>query len=200
MMRTRPNTSRNNLLSSMLFPRCSPKRLEAVRLTRKGFTLIELLVVIAIIAILAAILFPVFGRARENARRASCQSNLKQIALGMHQYTQDYDEKFPLVFYMRNMAALPAGDAAQLPNPMTYDSIVTGGNFVTSWADEIQPYVKSQQMFACPSDTRARRNANASLGRFGSISYGMNWFLGGYRSAATPQFLNELWYWRGGYS
>jgi prepilin-type N-terminal cleavage/methylation domain-containing protein len=62
---------------------------------RTGFTLIELLVVIAIIAILAAILFPVFARARENARRASCQSNLKQIGLAVYQYTQDYDEKCP---------------------------------------------------------------------------------------------------------
>src|SRR5438093_9492423 len=65
------------------------------RSDRSGFTLIELLVVIAIIAILAAILFPVFGRARENARRSSCQSNLKQLSLGMLQYTQDYDERFP---------------------------------------------------------------------------------------------------------
>jgi prepilin-type N-terminal cleavage/methylation domain-containing protein len=62
---------------------------------RLGFTLIELLVVIAIIAILAAILFPVFGRARENARRSSCQSNLKQIGLGILQYNQDFDERFP---------------------------------------------------------------------------------------------------------
>src|SRR5687767_13552480 len=123
--------------------------------TPRGFTLIELLVVIAIIAILAAILFPVFARARENARRASCQSNLKQIALGMIQYTQDYDERLPLMFYMRNMTYLPAGDPGQLPNPMTYDSNVTGGNFVTSWVDEIQPYVKSQQIFACPSDSKA---------------------------------------------
>src|SRR5438093_3030967 len=61
------------------------------RAKQQGFTLIELLVVIAIIAILAAILFPVFARARENARRASCQSNLKQIGLGMEQYKQDYD-------------------------------------------------------------------------------------------------------------
>src|SRR3954462_729560 len=60
-----------------------------------GFTLIELLVLIAIIAILAAILFPAFARARENARRASCQSNLKQIGLGIMQYTQDYDERTP---------------------------------------------------------------------------------------------------------
>ena len=61
----------------------------------KGFTLIELLVVIAIIAILAAILFPVFARARENARRTSCLNNMKQIGLGFMQYTQDYDEKYP---------------------------------------------------------------------------------------------------------
>lgn len=62
---------------------------------RRGFTVIELLVVITIIAILAAILFPVFGRARENARRRSCLSNLKQMGLAILQYTQDYDERFP---------------------------------------------------------------------------------------------------------
>lgn len=62
---------------------------------KQGFTLIELLVVIAIIAILAAILFPVFARARENARKSSCQSNLKQIGTGLMMYVQDYDETFP---------------------------------------------------------------------------------------------------------
>ena len=97
-----------------------------------GFTLIELLVVIAIIAILAAILFPAFARARENARRASCQSNLKQMGLGMMQYTQDYDEKYP------------------------HSSSVYGvANFATTNADNpgksIYPYVKNWQIYRCPS-------------------------------------------------
>ncbi len=93
----------------------------------KGFTLIELLVVIAIIAILAAILFPVFARARENARRSSCQSNLKQIGLGVMQYTQDYDEKLP--------------------------ARVNFGSQQQNWREVIQPYIKSTQLFACPSNT-----------------------------------------------
>ena len=94
---------------------------------RTGFTLIELLVVIAIIAILAAILFPVFARARENARRASCQSNLKQIALGFAQYVQDYDERYPFVY-----------------------NIVTQTD---GWPRHLQPYLKSEQIFQCPSET-----------------------------------------------
>ncbi len=90
---------------------------------KKGFTLIELLVVIAIIAILAAILFPVFARARENARRASCQSNLKQIGLAMAQYQQDYDEK----------------------------TLVVDENLGIGWFGPLQPYIKSEQVFRCPS-------------------------------------------------
>jgi len=99
---------------------------------RKAFTLIELLVVIAIIAILAAILFPVFGRARENARRSSCQSNMKQIGLGILQYTQDYDEKYPQAYWYKN----DAGDSE--------------GYF--QWTGATRPYVKSEQLFVCPSD------------------------------------------------
>ena len=99
------------------------------RKTRPAFTLIELLVVIAIIAILAAILFPVFARARENARRSSCQSNLKQIGLGVVQYSQDYDEKVvPLRW------TFAGGDV--VPFPLL-----------------LQPYIKSTQLFKCPSNT-----------------------------------------------
>jgi prepilin-type N-terminal cleavage/methylation domain-containing protein/prepilin-type processing-associated H-X9-DG protein len=105
----------------------------------KGFTLIELLVVIAIIAILAAILFPVFARARENARRAACLSNLKQIGLGIMMYSQDYDEHYPV---QTNY---------QISNYATSAS--------PNWIVEIQPYVKSWQLFVCPSATDATSGA-----------------------------------------
>ncbi|RYG71422.1 DUF1559 domain-containing protein [bacterium] len=96
---------------------------------KSAFTLIELLVVIAIIAILAAILFPVFGRARENARRTSCLSNIKNVGLGFQMYTQDYDERYP---------ASPNNSAQGVPWPLV-----------------IQPYVKNIQFFRCPSDKSA---------------------------------------------
>jgi prepilin-type N-terminal cleavage/methylation domain-containing protein/prepilin-type processing-associated H-X9-DG protein len=98
---------------------------------RAGFTLIELLVVIAIISILAAILFPVFGRARENARRSSCQSNLKQIGLAIEQYKQDFDGAYPMAYYYLNGA--------------------TSANGYAHWSGNVQPYVKSMQLFVCPS-------------------------------------------------
>jgi prepilin-type N-terminal cleavage/methylation domain-containing protein/prepilin-type processing-associated H-X9-DG protein len=99
---------------------------------RHAFTLIELLVVIAIIAILAAILFPVFAQAREKARTTTCQSHIRQVGLGVLMYLQDWDEIFPPVYV----------DAA-------------GKRQV--WVDFIQPYVKNIQMFRCPSATSAKR-------------------------------------------
>ncbi len=96
---------------------------------RKGFTLIELLVVIAIIAILAAILFPVFAKAREKARQSSCSSNVKQLGLALMQYCQDYDERYASVYDDGN--GYPAGRII--------------------WADKAMPYIANRQVFGCPS-------------------------------------------------
>jgi len=115
---------------------------------RFAFTLIELLVVIAIIAILAAILFPVFARARENARRASCQSNLKQLALGMIMYSQDYDEKFA---QLGGPTSAPAYDTDTPIADYHGFNWYSGGYYNTGWAARIYPYVKSTQIYRCPS-------------------------------------------------
>ena len=104
---------------------------------RRAFTLIELLVVIAIIAILAAILFPVFARAREQARKASCQSNLKQIGLSIAMYVQDYDETYPMA-YMAYSAPQPDWTGNNTATP-------------TYWYMILQPYVKNKQLFVCPT-------------------------------------------------
>ena len=94
---------------------------------RTGFTLIELLVVIAIIAILAAILFPVFARAREKARQTSCLSNMKQVGLAVDMYCQDYDGCYPMCLYL-------------------------GGTMVVTFYHEIMPYMKNAQILQCPSE------------------------------------------------
>ena len=145
---------------------------------KKAFTLIELLVVIAIIAILAAILFPVFAQAREKARQTACLSNTKQIGLGIYQYVQDYDE------------VLPMGGWGNGP---TY-----GGR----WFRDIYPYVKNVGVYTCPSETDDKIGANATYFRptlavFPRFSgdterlpqspggYGINTNLVGYPYAAT---------------
>src|SRR5579859_1170301 len=110
------------------FFRCSfTRRPTVLERTRKGFTLIELPIFIAIIAILAAILFPVFAQAREKARQTSCLSNSKQLGLGIAMYVQDYDERMPGLEW--------AWQSAQF-----------------TWPQMVQPYIKNWNLFRCPSD------------------------------------------------
>ena len=124
---------------------------------RRGFTLIELLVVIAIIAILAAILFPVFAKAREKARQSSCLSNQKQIGLGMMMYAQDYDETIPQ--YRHDWPG----------RTVAYEYCL--------WYWLVNPYVKNRQVFICPSQQEV---ATASY----KCSYGLNYVYVGQKPLA----------------
>src|SRR5690349_5060559 len=121
----------------------------------KAFTLIELLVVIAIIAILAAILFPVFAQAREAARKTSCLSNVKQLSLGVQMYTQDYDEDFPFWNWTQNSAN---SSQAKL---YSYSNV---------WWNAIYAYVKNGQIFACPNDNIKMTPSNSALGGWATQS------------------------------
>ena len=114
--------------------------------SRNAFTLVELLVNITIISLLAAILFPAFSRVRETARRSTCGSNLKQIGLGLTQYTQDYDDQMP---------ARSAGAGGVLQNIL-------------------QPYVKSYQIFQCPSNPQNTRPMNDDPDGLARVSYAPN--------------------------
>lgn len=115
--------------------------------SRVGFTLIELLVVIAIIAILAAILFPVFAQAREKARQTACLSNMKQVGTAIQMYTQDYDEMYPRSDYI-----LAPTDAPPL-NPNASGTFARRINHY-KWQSWVMPYVKNLQIFSCPSRRR----------------------------------------------
>src|SRR5437867_4377434 len=122
------------------------------RRKKLAFTLIELLVVIAIIAILAAILFPVFAQAREKARQATCLSNLKQIGLGMLMYTQDYDEQF-VPWQLR-----------KLGSGSNTDNVRDANKVALCWDRLIQPYVKNNGLLACPSDGGSTRAVLPGIG------------------------------------
>ncbi|MBI2300417.1 MAG: prepilin-type N-terminal cleavage/methylation domain-containing protein [Armatimonadetes bacterium] len=123
--------------------------------TRRGFTLIELLVVIAIIAILAAILFPVFAKAREKARQSSCLSNVKQLTLGVLQYVQDYDEKMP--------------DTPGWECGLAQDA-------TTRWYELVQPYTKNKQIAECPSTTWEAGWTKLPSWAGQIVNYGQGWW------------------------
>ena len=142
---------------------------------RPAFTLIELLVVIAIIAILAVILFPVFARARENARRSSCQSNLKQIGLGLIQYSSNYDETMPFSFYGSFGNSNAPGSS-----PDNY-----------KWMDAAFPYIKSEQVFNCPSDSATNTYRFRDGLNYGS--YGLNGAYSAAGDAFTPPRSSALY-------
>lgn len=130
---------------------------------RKGFTLIELLVVIAIIAILAAILFPVFAQAREKARQITCVSNMKQLALGVIMYSEDYDEVMP-----------NAVDNGCEYNVETDCGGTATNPYPANWVSKTAPYLKSVGVLGCPDDPGALQNDSADGWRGLDISYAAN--------------------------
>ncbi len=135
---------------------------------RKGFTLIELLVVIAIIAILAAILFPVFAKARDKARQTACGSNAKQMGLAIMQYSQDYDGYYPFAYNCN-----------------------TGGHCENNsiWQKDIQPYCKSTKLTFCPSGPFANLANDASMLGYGG--YSINQAVAGF---SLPNGVQRVWY------
>ena len=138
---------------------------------RKGFTLIELLVVIAIIAILAAILFPVFAKARDKARQATCVSNMKQIGNAMMMYLQDYDEVFPCEWH--------GAWGEDFYNTKTVTYLTSDSDPYGNYQPLIYPYVKNFNVFMCPNSAWSDKAYSFAH------DYGMNCYIGyGFASTA----------------
>ncbi len=138
----------------------------------RAFTLIELLVVIGIISLLAAILFPVFSRVREKARQSSCANNLKQLATGFAQYTQDNDGRFPHA-WDSNPALI---DTATCVTPAAC-LYTTPSNEPVIWPAKIEPYIKNRQVYTCPSVRKMRASPCHALNP-ALVNYNQGWNAG----------------------
>ena len=157
----------------------------SVNRVRSGFTLIELLVVIAIIAILAAILFPVFAQAREKARQTSCLSNMKQITVAALQYVQDYDETWPLN-YVEKYSSGGNNPSYVWTVPLTIDTPEDIEREKTLWAESMMPYLKTYAVYACPSASDYNSTnyfASAEEGLAESHGFRLSYFINGYLHA-----------------
>jgi prepilin-type N-terminal cleavage/methylation domain-containing protein len=165
-----------------------------------GFTLIELLVVIAVIAILAAILFPVFAQAREKARQTTCLSNCKQWGNAFMMYEQDHDETYPLAFGWAPTLGWAWNKSHQVPP--AWDPAVAGDRLLlypVHWANSVQPYLRNYGVYACPSGSEVRlfdpsEYANA-VKPWVNVSYTFNGLLMAYPQAgiATASRVPLLW-------
>lgn len=163
-----------------------------------GFTLIELLVVIAIIAILAAILFPVFAQAREKARSVSCLSNTRQFGTAIAMYVQDYDETYPFAFGWHRAV----GWAFNYYHDVPADWLGTGPNYLNMmrgvWANSIQPYIKNYGLYQCPSSPEKRLDGipyDQAHKPTANVTYTYNGLLHSYSLAGitAPSQLPVLW-------
>ncbi len=155
-----------------------------------AFTLIELLVVIAIIAILAAILFPVFAQAREKARQTTCASNMKQISTATLTYIQDYDETYPLAMGWSATAGNAGAGTYYYSKPTAAAQGLTLGPTSSSiWANALDSYIKNWQVWACPSTARELNVFNETDDKLAGIkfSYLYNPFLNAWPAAFIKQ-------------
>jgi prepilin-type N-terminal cleavage/methylation domain-containing protein/prepilin-type processing-associated H-X9-DG protein len=164
---------------------------------RAGFTLIELLVVVSVLAILAALIMPVFAQSREKARQATCMSNVRQLGLATLAYAQDYDETFPPYLVgirsgreRQNYTVLPYRRPATVPaEKYTLDDGCCDGFHYLSWMDCVYPYLRSLSLFDCPSRAAPATPAYAVNGWLAGVYGGPD----AQRLAGVQSPASKLW-------
>lgn len=168
---------------------------------RKAFTLIELLVVIAIIAILAAILFPVFASAKEKAKQTACTSNLRQMGTGVHLYLSDWDDKFPMAS-PNDGAAWQSGFIWPVPADWRFGATAPSIEQArTQWANAIYPYLNNYGVYACPSEYAIVSAAGVSYSPVNrppqKVSYTYNGFLSTMNQSGVSYSSDVMMMWEG---